>query len=67
MHRKNQLKSSCVNEKIMCEMGEERVVSCKCARVESPPGHTMSFGSCHIHGLEALWSFNRLIFDLLAL
>ena len=38
-----------------------------CARVDDPPGHTMSLGSCHIHSLEALRSFNRLIFDLLAL
>ena len=35
--------------------------------IMTPPGHTVSLGSCHIHSLEALWSFNRLIFDLLAL
>ena len=51
----------------MCETSGRRVTSYKCARVGNPPGHTVSLGSCHIHGLEALWSFNRLIFDLLAL
>ena len=47
--------------------GGEHASLCKCARVGTPPGHTVSLGSCHIHSLEALRSFNRLIFDLLAL
>ena len=51
----------------MCETSGQRVASYKCARVDHPPGHTVSRGSCHIHGLETLGSLNHLIFDPLAL
>ena len=51
----------------MCEISEKHVASYKCARVGTPLGHTVSFGSCHIHGLEALRPLDRLIFDPLAL